>query len=185
MLRLVLVRLVAGLLIASLVTACAAAGARSGVRASSPRNAPAQASASSSPEPEGDNAEGGEDAEGGGGPGAGADPGSPPVLTLEGYAAIIEDSMRQEVRSVYDGLYSDGWVEAVPPNRLKFVYVFADPVDVEATVATLEQFTGVLESVGALVEKEVQVQVGIARPEFTWIYRNPDGTAVWSWTYRG
>lgn len=70
------------------------------------------------------------------------------------------------------------------PSGITYVYVFRKAVDPDTAAKQLDSSAAMLEgtftqTVGPALESQ-----GFASPRATWTYENPDGTVLWSKTFR-
>ena len=70
------------------------------------------------------------------------------------------------------------------PSGITYVYVFRKAVDPDTAAEQLDSSASMLEgtftqSVGPALEGQ-----GFANPHATWTYQNPDGTVIWSKTFK-
>ncbi|WP_084038418.1 hypothetical protein [Demequina sp. NBRC 110053] len=107
---------------------------------------------------------------------------SSPSEALEAYVQLERDQLEAMSESL-DVLYSDITVTAVPPATVEYSYTFADEVDPEVFSQTQD---ATIETIETLVTSAVFPALEAAGVEgqksAVYIYRNADGTEIWSHT---
>lgn len=103
--------------------------------------------------------------------------------TLRELATQAEVSVRRSYGN-FGGAYSEVDVRPAPPSGLKFVYVFSHSVDPSTAAVSIAQALPTMRTAFRTLVAPQMESAGIAYPQVTYLYLNPDKSPVWSRTFR-
>lgn len=110
-----------------------------------------------------------------------AEPVSEANGALDDYVAL-ELAQKDQILSLYEGVYSDFTVEAVYPDTVVYSYTYMEAIDSDAA-AEFDSIVSMLDETCKSVVFPAMEQVGVAPTQkATFVYLNPDGSEIWSHT---
>jgi hypothetical protein len=103
---------------------------------------------------------------------------------LDAFVAQGRQALKSMMTKEMTKTFSSIKIEPDYPSGITYVYVFRNAVDPDAAAKQLKSSATMLkgtftQTVGPALESQ-----GFANPSATWTYENPDGTVLWSKTYR-
>jgi hypothetical protein len=101
---------------------------------------------------------------------------------LDEFVAEAQRQMKSSFGS-FNGAYSKVRIKPVHPNGIKYVYVFAKPVDPSQAAEHLDTMAPTLRTMFKTVIAPALQAQGFAHPAATFAYFNPDGSRLWARTF--
>jgi hypothetical protein len=103
---------------------------------------------------------------------------------LDAFVAQGRQALKSMMTKEMTKTFSSIKIEPDYPSGITYVYVFRNAVDPDTAAKQLESSAAMLkgtftQTVGPALESQ-----GFANPSATWTYENPDGSVLWSKTYR-
>lgn len=103
---------------------------------------------------------------------------------LDAFVAQGRQALKSMITKEMTKTFSSIKINPDYPSGISYVYVFRKAVDADTAAKQLESSAAMLkgtftQTVGPALESQ-----GFAHPNATWTYENPDGTVIWSKTYR-
>ena len=92
----------------------------------------------------------------------------------------LKSMMTEQMRSTFSS------IKITPdyPSGVTYVYVFRKAVDPDGAAKQLDSSAATLKGIFTRTVGPALEAQGFANPSATWTYENPDGSVVWSRTYR-
>lgn len=103
---------------------------------------------------------------------------------LDAFVAQGRQALKSMMTKEMSKTFSSIKIKPDYPSGITYVYVFRKAVDPDTAAKQLDSSAAMLkgtftQTVGPALESQ-----GFANPSATWTYANPDGTVIWSKTYR-